>query len=282
MPLKPTKPNASAKGQVSDEKEKVVAANVASAPVEATAPAAEGKTFGQLAEHISFVACLGDPSVPDVNYIDTGKVDANGKKIQDKKVYSTIVGYRFVADVDLDVPDVKPGDDFKKNPMSCSGDLFATKHVPAGQTFDLTRFETGMLLSREEFNARTAGKQGSGIATNVVYTTTKKVSQSGAQPGGQIMQTVSLKATEQGKSVRDVPCIDILTFETHLDPKLNVNRKTRQIIPGFEKWEVLARNNTVANGFGGRSSGAMTKDDTNTRNTSAANFLAMAARKAGK
>lgn len=252
-----------------DVKEKVQAAVQAESVVEST----DGKEYGKLADKLAFVCCLGDPSKDDVIY----EKDASGKA-KVKRVDPTIVGYRFKAEVDLEVPDVKPGDDFKSNLMSYTGDTTATRTVKAGTEFDLTKFETGMLISREEFNGRALG---GAIKVSCSYQTQSKKTSSGAiaTTKGATVPGIALRAIEG--SIKDVPIVPVLKFTTTTvttDNGKQMPRKERQIIEGFEKWEPLCKARVVT---GGRSSSG-SASNVNKRNDLAAQFLQIAQAKAAK
>lgn len=248
-----------------EAKEKNAAVVAAEAPVEAVDTA----KLGSLSDKLKFVAALGDPSQDDVTY----GVDANGKKT--KQVDPIIVGYRFVADVDLEVPDVMPGEDLKKNLMSFTGDTTKTRLVKAGTEFDLTKFETGALISREEFNARATGGQ---IPVLCSYVNTSKKTSTGAvaqTTAAASIPTISIRAITG--SIKDVAIIPVLKFTATKDPQTNVTRKEREILPGFEKWQALCIKQQTRSG---RTAGASTP--ANVRNAGAAAFLRIAQAQAKK
>jgi len=250
------------------QKDQQPAAPVA-AKAEATAKAKENvkaempvndegvKEFGQLADKLEFLNCLGDPSNDDV----TG----------DRKD-PTIVGYRFKALVDMSVPQVAPGVDFKKNLMSYDlEELKASKElkVKAGQTIDLTKFETGLLLSRPEFNGRVLG----GKTPVTCSYTIKGVKDS----SGKLLSTTeatsvpSISLRGLTGSVKDVKFIDVLTFEKTKNAA-GATRKIRTIVAGFEKWIALTKDAVRVPGAvkGGVSAA---EDHKTTRNQNAQAFL---------
>lgn len=220
--------------------------------------------IGSMSDKLHLVAPLGDPSNPDTT-------NENGVK----KVTSTIVGYRFKADVDLEVPDVEVGDDFKKNLMSFKGDPNRTRHVPAGTEFDLTRFETGMLISRDEFNGKALGGDKPVVCS---YNASQKKGSTGTvmtTSGATSIPSISLRAAAQGASIKDFPIIDVLDYTTTKGEN-NTIRKVRTIKPGFEKFAALCITNVRTPGQGRSTAGAA-----NVRNKGAETFLKIAAMHGG-
>lgn len=213
---------------------KAEVAEKTAAAVAAETPVTEeqvNKEYGKLSDKLKFVAALGDPSRDDVTV-----KEVNGKQV--RKVDPTIVGYRFVADVDLEVPDCKPGDDLKDNLMSFTGDPNNTRHVPAGTTFDLTKFETGMLISREEFNGKALGGERQVVCA---YTSTAKKASDGKiakTSAAAAVPTVALRALSG--SIKDYEMIPVLEFKKEVGDK-GQTKKIRKILPGFEKWEALCK-----------------------------------------
>lgn len=261
--IKGKKKVADATAEVKEKSEAIVNAE---APVEVVNP----ENLGSLSDKLKFVAALGDPSQDDITYV----VDkATGKKV--KKVDPIIVGYRFVADVDLEVPDVAPGEDLKKNLMSFTGDPTKTRLVKAGTEFDLTKFETGALISREEFNARATGGE---IPVTCTYVNTVKKTSNGtlaSTASAAAVPTIAIRAITG--SIKDVETIPVLTFTAVKDPNNNTTRKTREIIKGFEKWQPLCVRQQAKSGRVGSST-----TSTNTRNAGAAAFLKYAQAQAKK
>jgi len=230
---------------------------------EQTVAPANQENLGKLSDKLKFVAPLGDPSQDDVTYFD--KPDGT----KGKKVDPIIVGYRFVADVDLDIPDVKPGEDFKKNLMSYTGDPSATRKVKAGETFDLTKFETGLLISREEFNGKATGGQ---IPVTCSYATNRKVAGNGAVAktlSQSAIPSIALRATTG--SIKDVAIIPVLEFTTSEDPVTKAKRKHRKVLAGFEKFQPLCKDYVSTAVRAGGSASAAEK-----RNAGAAAFLQIA------
>ena len=253
MALKPVK----TKNAEASPKAEAGAKEVAAAT--ATAAEVDNGILGSMSDKIEFIAPLGDPSHPDTTK------DENGNT----KTTPYIVGYRFKALEDMTVPECGLGDDAKKNLMSYK-DKNGTKQVKKGQEFDLTRFETGMLLAPPEFNGRVTGGGKSYYAT---FQTTGLKAKNGqvTQTGtASEIPTVSLKA-EVG-SIKEQKIIEVLTF-TSQKLENGTTKKSRTIIKGFEKWEPLC---AVA---APRTSAKGEREKTNARNEKAAAFLRIVAAK---
>lgn len=257
MALKRPNANTNVETEVKEEAVVEEQAVETQAPVQAQKPKAAKaeatENTGVDSDKIVFLNPLGDPSNPDST---TDK--ATGKKYETP----TIVGYRFKTLIDLDIPDVGLGEDATKNTMSYDpAKISNTRHVKAGETFDLTRFETGVLLADDRFNAKVSGE---GKVYTVAYGAASKndggLSTVGAVP------TVLLRAANANESVKDSKFINVLTFT-----KTQVNgqtRKVRTIEPGFEKFEPLTHV-----GQGRSSSSNATNANGVTRNQAAAKFL---------
>lgn len=238
----------------------------ADAAAKAATGSATTDVTGSLSDKLHFLASLGDPSKLD-------KTTLPGKNGGQPRVYqtSTIIGYQFKCDVDLEVPNVPLGDDAKSNSMSYTGDPSATVHVPAGTVFNLSRFETAMLMSRDEFNAKARGgelkvymsynfggkKDGNG---NVV-----KTSAATAVP------VAALRSDVPGKSIKDFPIIDVMKITKSVAGNKNVIHRT--LNPGFEKFEVFCKAAVRSTG-----SGSSAAADANQRNQNAATFLDIVAK----
>lgn len=235
------------KEAVKEETQKVIA------EATATAPEYADGVLGSKSGSIAFVAPLGDPSHNDVT------IDKEGNKTSTPY----IVGYRFKALEDITVPECGLDEDARKNLMSFK-DKNGVKQVKAGETFDLTRFETGLLLAPAEFNAKVTGE---GKSFTGVYQSTGvkpksgelgKVSQSAEIP------TFALKA-DTG-SIKDYQIIEVLSFEKKTLENGQA-RKIRTIKPGFEKWEPLCRVQAPKMG------GSTKVSNANVRNAKAEAFL---------
>lgn len=249
------KKNEDAKVETAAVNEKVSAQVTAEQNIQ---EAGDANILGSMSDKLYLVAPLGDPSNPDTT---------NDEGV--KKVTSTIIGYRMKADIDLEVPDVEVGDDFRKNLMSFKGDPNKTRLVKAGEEFDLSRFEAGMLISRPEFNGKALG--GDKPVTCSYNMSAKKGSTGNVMTtsGATSIPSISLRAANQGASIKDFPIIDVLDFVAEKQPNGTV-RKTRTIKPGFEKFAALCATAVRVPGQGGA------KTTTNVRNKGAEAFLKIA------
>lgn len=254
---KPTETNA----QTQDTQAKAKA----EAAVDATTPKYDADILGSKSGAIAFVAPLGDPSHPDVT--STTKPDGT----VEKTTTPYIVGYRFKALEDIEVPDCGLAEDAKKNLMSYDASKVNNKRlVKAGETFDLTRFEMALLLAAPEYNARVNGE---GKGFTVAYQKNAVRSRKGTlgeTSAATEVPTASLKA--DSGSIKDYQIIEVLTCEVK---KLDngVTRKERKIVAGFEKWEPLC----IAQAPRTRSSSASTPK--NRRNAGAEAFLQIVAKR---
>lgn len=210
---------AAPKMEVKEEAQKVVAGTVA-----ANASTENLEGLGSKSGSIEFIAPLGDPSRQDTVQGEHGK-----------SVTSYIVGYRFKALEDMEVPECGLDPNRARADLMSFANKDGKKAVKAGEEFDLTRFETGLLLAPVEFNGRITGGGKNFTAVFVVGNSKS------ATAGKDAIPTVSLRA-ESG-SIKDYNMIDVLTFTTKEIGKDSngkpVNRKERTIKPGFEKWEPL-------------------------------------------
>lgn len=252
-----------AKEEVKVDKEAKVKAD---AVVDATAPAYAPDILGSKSATIAFVSPLGDPSRPDTT--TTKEADGSTKKT----VTSYIVGFRFKALEDMEVPDCGLAEDARKNLMSYNAEKVNNKKlVKAGETFDLTRFETGMLLAPPEFNGRISGE---GKSFTTIFQR-KEVRSSkgtlGETSSATEIPTVSLTPDGAG-SIKDYAIIDVLSFES-IKEENGVTRKKRTIIPGFEKWEPLCITHAS------KAKKSATTSNKNKRNMGAEAFLQIVAKK---
>lgn len=232
-------------------------AKKAEAAAVAMAPKVDDSILGSMSDKVAFVNPLGDPSHPDV----TTDKDNN------KTTTPYIVGYRFKALADIEVPECGLDKDARKNLMSYIPENKNNKKaVKAGEEFMLTRFETALLLAPPEFNGRISG---GGKEFSAVYQTVQVKSKKGAV--GEVssatkVPTVALKA-ERG-SIKDYEIEEVLTFTK--TEENGVVRKKRQIRPGYEKFEALCFNPEPK--ARAQRSGASSK---NVRNAKAEAFLAI-------
>lgn len=220
---------------VKTEKE-VVAASVAS---KATVAEVNQDILETKCDKVAFVCALGDPSRDDVT-------PANPEKGIEQRVDPTIVGFKFKALEDMDVPDCGIPANLRENNMDFVEDMINnTVHVKAGEEFKLTRFETGLLLSREEFNAKATGGE---IPVGVTYMSKKKTTKSGATASvssATPIPTVSLRPLKTGMSIKDVAMDLVMDFVSEKREN-GTTRKIRTIKPGFEKWESLCKSASTA------------------------------------
>lgn len=238
--------------------------NTAAAAVEAAAQAPiKNEILGSKSNTIVLVSPLGDPTREDVT-----PRTVNGKV--ENITTSTIVGFLFKALEDVVVPECGMGDDARKNPMTYK-DINGSKAVKAGETFALTRFETGLLLSRPEYNAHITGE---GREFSVVYqkasNAPKSADGSAVSDSGRL-PTVSLRGVNT--SIKDLPMIDVLTFQREKTTDSKGNPRTmiinRQPVAGYEKFEPLCRSLTRKAGSAGSG------ENHNTYNKAAQAFLSM-------
>lgn len=241
---------------------KAKAAVDAQAPVEV--PSAEANAnLGVDADKLEFLGALVDPSQDDT-------IEKDGEKV----TTGTIVGYKFKADMDLDVPNVLPGDDFKENKMSFTGDVTATVHVPAGTEFNLTKFETGVLISQERFDGRALkGDKKVGCTYNFAM----KKNAAGGVDKAQAVPSIALKAIGAGQSIKDWTMFDVLSFTKEPIPGSTRMRKVRTLKEGYEKFAPLVKQSVR---MGGKP--ASEKSQAATRNKNAEKFLQIVAARAKK
>ena len=248
-------------GTPATEPTKAEKAEKVEAAAQATAQTVSSDKLCSKSNLVALVAPLGDPSHPDTTITESGE----------KKVTSYIVGYRFKALADLEVPECGLGDDARTNLMSFK-DKNGRRMVKAGETFDLTRFETGMLLAPPEFNGRISGEGKNFYATFQTGTIKTKNGQVAQTTQTNDIPTVSLKPDGKG-SIKDMKIIDVLTSK-NVQGNGGVVRKERAIIKGFEKWAPLCLEKTrMSSGGSGSSAPA------NTRNAKAEAFLAIVSKK---
>lgn len=268
MPIKPINGPATTEQATPAAQPTVNAAaakEVAKSTVEAQASVelhTNNENLGIMSDKVAFVAPLGDPSTPDITPADESKGIA-------RKSLPTIVGYRMKALVDMTVPDCGTGADFKKNRMSFDESKKNNrKAVKAGETFDMTPFEIGMLLSPVEFNGKATGGE---IPVTVAYQFYKSKSKDG-EPAKMTKRipAVSLRAMNKGQSIKDVDMIPVLTFTANKTDTGRTTSKDRKIIPGFEKWAPLC----VTQAVGGSRTGSSTSE-ANLRNKNADMFLSI-------
>jgi hypothetical protein len=224
------------------------------------APVAENAVYGTARKDLAFVCPLGDPSNPDTTKV---KLPDGG---EDKKVTSTIVGYRFKVLADMKVPDCGTNDGLKGDLMNYDN-VDNWRDAKKGEEIDLTPFETALLLSQPQFNG---GCEGGEKPVSCVYQNKFLKNKDGAVEKASAAAStprVSLRATTG--SIKDFDIIDVLTFTRKEDENGRV-RKDRVINPGFEKWAPLAAAK-VRKSAGGRAKAEA--DPTKVANANAQAFL---------
>jgi len=222
-----------------------------------------GQSYGTKSDSVAYVCPLGDPSRPELTIIK-GK---DGKPDQ-RKTNSRFVGHRFRALEDMVVPDCglryEKGDLMDYYPER----LHQTREVKAGEEFDLTLMEIGLLFALPEYNAIVTGGD---IKVAISFRNGKP--DGAAKVDGSDLPTVSVRLLGDG-SIKDLQPIDVLTYETVADGKST--RKIRTMLPEFaEKFGALAQTRErVATAAGAP------KTPKNTRNKNAEEFLKLVAKRA--
>lgn len=248
----------------STEAEKAVATATAEAPVSAETDV----EWGAKSDTIHFLRSIGDPTKDDSDY---PKVNGKVEKI----TIPTKVGYVFKCTEDIEIPDIDLGEKFTHaNQMSYKEDtLGRTRKVKAGEEFFLTKLETGVLLSRPEYNGCATGGQ---YPVSVVYSQTGMNASNGQklQTAEAVLPKVSLKVRGSWGSINRLPIDPIMTFEKTVGKGNQSRYINKKIIPGFEKFEILCK--TTQRRTAGTAVAA-----TNARNKSAAAFLSIFEKKKG-
>lgn len=96
--------------------------------------------FGSKSEKLHLIATITDPSERDDTTI--GGVKYTG---------GSIIGYRFVAQEDMSIPDFGTTPTFNGSRLNNAANTTTFVDVKAGTVFDLTKVETLALLSQEQF-----------------------------------------------------------------------------------------------------------------------------------
>lgn len=184
--------------------------------------------LGSSRADLAFVCPLGDPSNPDTTRVKL----PDGS--EDKKVTSTIVGYKFRVEKDMQVPECGTNEGYKGDPMNYKE--IAWRDAKAGEVVALTPFETALLLSQEKFNGGCTGGEKPVSCVYQSKTMKTKSGQVATASAAVAVPRVSLRAATG--SIKDFDIEDVLTF---IKQESNgVVRKIRSIKPGFEKWAPLA------------------------------------------
>lgn len=195
---------------------------------------------GSMSSAIAFVESLGDPST-----IDTYSLKV-GDKVE-KRTASKIVGYRFRAMQDIEVPDFGTTPEFSANRLMSAEDVTRWKQVAAGEEFDLTRLETAALLTRPEYNfVASGGEHEVNLALSFrTIDTSKPVEKVSDLPDAQLQL--------RGGSIKDLAIRDVLKYESNTTEGNRFARGTREMLPEFvgTKWENLAKEATRSARRGG-------------------------------
>ena len=180
-----------------------------------------------LSKQIELVATLGDPSQPDQGSYTNSK----GEKVEN--TIAKIVGYRFRAKVNLKVPHCGH-DIFLKSDLMGFEQQYINRRVEvaAGTLFDLTLFETALLLSRTEFNGVIGDN-------DFVVAYTKQRKQSLRPDGRAKLPTSYIRGVSQ--SVRTLNQIMVISARTIKAKDGGRNKIEKQAKKGFEKWAALAQ-----------------------------------------
>lgn len=165
-PAQTTAPATDASAQVADDRKakaakakKEVANLTATGAAKIAAMSDEQKaSLGSKSDDIQFVAVLWD-GVTQEAYHHLGNIIKDGYKV---------VGYRFKALADIDVP-VSPIVSAKQ--LTAPNKTGEVKHIKAGETFDLDIAETTMLITRDEYAGKFSG--GASEGADPVYISAK-------------------------------------------------------------------------------------------------------------
>lgn len=229
------------KAKVNEDVKAEAAANVAKEEVALGNP----EDYGVDSDTIALVGYLDNPAEDDT--------------WGDKKVFK-IVGYRFKSKKDIVIPDCGLDEGVKKDLMNFVN-IEGTKKVKAGEEFDLTFFETALLLSRKEYNGKATGGD---VQVGVRYQTKANKRKDGTVAKVNEIPRASLSGLN--KSIRESKGFSVLECKRIKNEK-GQTRKVRTMNKGFEKFAPLAAK-TV------RAQRTSTAAETNGINKNAALFLA--------
>lgn len=177
-------------------------------------------TFGERSKDLAFVCSLGDPSVPDATKL-------NGQPV----TLSRIIGYRFCALADMQVPDFGTTARFNGPRLNDAEVTDRFREVKAGETFDLTRVETMALLSREEFGMCATGNPDAPVQLVVRFA---KMSTEAPQNSAQLPDSqLNLMSGAAYKSIKELAIIDVLDY-TPSESGDRFASGTRTLKPEFE------------------------------------------------
>lgn len=210
-----TAPAAEAKGK--GNRSAMVVQGIVSSP---DAVKMNDATFGERSKDLAFVCSLGDPSVPDATKL-------NGQPV----TLSRIVGYRFRALADMQVPDFGTTARFNGPRLNDAEVTDRFREVKAGETFDLTRVETMALLSREEFGMCATGNPDAPVQLVVRFA---KMGTEAPQNSAQLPDSqLNLMSGAAYKSIKELPILDVLDY-TPSESGDRFASGTRTLKPEFE------------------------------------------------
>lgn len=183
--------------------------------------------IGTLSGAIELIGTVSDPSKKDKEV----KKNKEGQ-IVDENVIGRIIGYRFKALQEVTIPDVGTTVYFKEDEMDFDPKTIKnTRVVKKGEEFNLTKFETALLLISPEYNAiLTEGKYASTLVVQEL-----KGEQLRKDNRPKFPKSVYLKGNDV--SIRKAPQFPAISVKK--DKKTGQLEKT--VNPGFEKWSAFAR-----------------------------------------
>lgn len=160
---------------ITDRKEQAEAFRARGASIRNAMSVEEKADEGSLSNKVAFVITLGDPHQNDKRSI--GKKEGSNKTQYEDCIKP--VGYKFRALADIEVPSVT----LKAN-ANYSFEYEGVNWVPvkAGETFNLTLFEAGLLLSQLKFAGRVNGGDGGEVVLHVTFTKNRIDAQGNMQP----------------------------------------------------------------------------------------------------
>lgn len=160
---------------ITDRKEQSDAFRARGASIRNAMSAEEKALEGSLSNKVEFIITLGDPRQNDKRSI--GKKDGSNKTQYEDCIKP--VGYKFKALADIEVPKVT----LKAN-ANYPFEYEKVDWIPvkAGETFSLTLFEAGLLLSELKFAGRVNGGNGGEVVLHVTFTKNRVDAQGNMQP----------------------------------------------------------------------------------------------------
>ncbi len=218
---------------------------------------------------ITFLHSLGDPSVLD-NFELTDPVT----KEKVKREASKIIGYRFRANKEISVPDFGTTPEFSGNRVMNAADTTKWKTVAAGEEFDLTRVEVARLLSEPTFNMVADGEGGPAVRLQLAF---KKVNPEKPVTSVADLPDAQLVLAEGNGSIKNLPIVDVITYEKADKSENRFAKGTRVVVPEFAgtKFENVAKDATVRRARRGAGQAAGPKDNSLVRVRQAAAFQKM-------